>query len=79
MLYGPLINDWFKRFQYLTIWLSVPNTLITIYSISLISECFNGKIWPNRIFSFSVGIILFTIFKNYNLFTLNTKFETSNK
>lgn len=61
MLYGPIINDWFKKYQYLTIWLSVPNTYISIYSVGLISEYFNGKVWPNRIFSFSVGIILFTV------------------
>lgn len=61
MLYGPQINDWFKKYQYITIWLSVPNTYISIYSVGLISEYFNGKVWPNRIFSFSVGIILFTI------------------
>jgi len=64
MLYGPLINDWFKKYQYITIWLSVPSTYVSIYSVSLISEYFNGKVWPNRIFSFSVGIILFTILAN---------------
>lgn len=64
MLYGPMINDWFKKYQYITIWLSVPTTYISIYSVSLISEYFNGKVWPNRIFSFSVGIILFTILAN---------------
>jgi hypothetical protein len=64
MLYGPLISDWFKKYQFITIWLSVPNTLISIYSVGLISEYFNGKVWPNRIFSFSVGIILFTILAN---------------
>jgi len=43
------------------VWLSVPCTLLSIYSTKLISEYFDGKMWPNRIFTFSVGIVMFTI------------------
>lgn len=61
MLYGQFINDWFKKYQNLLIFLSIPTTYISIYSVKLMSEYFEGKIWPNRIISFSVGIIFFTI------------------
>lgn len=61
MLYGQLINDWYKKYQFYIIFLSIPTTYISIYSVKLMSEYFNGKVWPNRIISFSVGIIFFTI------------------
>ncbi len=43
------------------IWLSVPNTLLSIYATKLLTEYFEGKMWPNRIFTFSIGIVMFTI------------------
>lgn len=61
MLYGQFVNDWFKRYQHFIIFLSVPTTYISIYSVKLLSEYFEGKVWPNRIISFTVGILFFTI------------------
>lgn len=43
------------------IWASVPNTFLSIYATKLITQYFDGKMWPNRIFTFSIGIIMFTI------------------
>ena len=43
------------------VFLSVPNTILSIYAAKMLSDVFEGKIWPNRIFTFSIGIIMFTI------------------
>jgi len=34
---------------------------LSIYSVRLISEYFDGKMWPNRILTFSIGIVMFTM------------------
>ena len=59
-LHGQFLFEWFKKYEYYLIWISVPSTLISIRAIKLINEYFNGSIWPNRILTFSIGIILFT-------------------
>lgn len=64
ILYGQLISEWYKKYQHIIVWLCVPSTYISVYSVNMISEYFNGKVWPNRIISFSVGLILFTILAN---------------
>ena len=43
------------------VFLSVPNTLLSIYAAKILTEVFEGKMWPNRIFTFSIGIIMFTV------------------
>ena len=60
-LYGQFIHNFYKKHEMWLIWLSVPNTLLSIYATRLLTEYFNGKMWPNRIFTFSIGIIMFTI------------------
>ena len=60
-LYGQFISDFYKKYQWYLIFLSVPNTILSIYAAKLLAEVFEGKIWPNRIFTFSIGIIMFTI------------------
>ena len=60
-LYGQFIHDFYNKYELWLIWLSVPTTWLTIYATRLLTEYFNGKMWPNRIFTFSIGIIMFTI------------------
>lgn len=60
-LYGQFIHEFYKKYQWYLIFLSVPNTILSIYAAKILSEVFEGKIWPNRIFTFSIGIVMFTI------------------
>ena len=60
-LYGQFIHDSFKKYQWYLIFLSLPCSYFSIIAARLISEYFNGKMWPNRIFTFSIGIVMFTI------------------
>lgn len=64
-LYGQFLHEAFKRYQYPMLLLSMPNTLLSIYSVKLISEHFDGKIWPNRIFTFSIGMLMFTMLTTF--------------
>lgn len=63
-LHGQFLSDWFKKYEYYLIWLSVPSTLLSIRAIKLVNEFFDGKIWPNRILTFTIGIILFSLLTN---------------
>jgi hypothetical protein len=65
-LHGQFLWDWFKKYEYYLIWISVPTTLISIRAIKLINQHFNGLIWPNRILTFTIGIILFTFLTSYH-------------
>ena len=60
-LYGQFIHESFKKYQWYLIFLSLPCTYFSIIAARLISEYFEGKMWPNRIFTFSIGIVMFTI------------------
>ena len=60
-LYGQFIHDFYKKYELWLIWLSVPNTLLSIYAAKILTEYFEGKMWPNRILTFAIGIIMFTI------------------
>lgn len=65
-LHGQFINEWFRKWQYYLIFLSVPTTYISIIGIKLVNEYFEGKMWPNRILTFTVGIILFTFLTSFH-------------
>lgn len=60
-LYGQFIHEYYKKYQWGLILLSIPCTYFSIIAARLISEYFDGKMWPNRIFTFSIGIVMFTI------------------
>jgi hypothetical protein len=60
-LYGQFIHEFYRKYQWYLIFLSIPNTILSIYAAKILAEVFEGKIWPNRIFTFSIGIIMFTI------------------
>ena len=64
-LYGQFIHEAFKKYQWYLILLSLPCTYFSIIAARLISEYFNGKMWPNRIFTFSIGIVMFTILTQF--------------
>jgi hypothetical protein len=65
-LHGQFLSEWFKKYEYYLIFISVPSTLISIRAIKLINEHFNGLIWPNRILTFTIGIILFTFLTSFH-------------
>lgn len=65
-IHGQFLSEWFKKYEYYLIFISVPTTLISIRAIKLINEHFNGLIWPNRILTFTIGIILFTFLTSYH-------------
>lgn len=60
-LYGQFINDYYKKNQHWLILLSIPCTYLAVYSNKLTTEYFDGKVWPNRIISLSIGLIGFYI------------------
>lgn len=59
-IHGQFIHEWFRKYELYLIWISVPTTLVSIRAIKLINEYFEGKIWPNRIITFTIGIIFFS-------------------
>lgn len=65
-LHGQFINPAFKKYEYLLIFLSVPNTYVSIRAIKMISDQFQGQVWPNRILTFGIGLIMFTILSYYH-------------
>jgi hypothetical protein len=65
-IHGQFLSEWFKKYEYYLVWISVPSTLISIRAIKLINEYFNGLIWPNRILTFTIGIILFTFLNSFH-------------
>jgi hypothetical protein len=60
-LHGQFINPWFKKYEYILLFLSVPNTYISIRAIKMISDYFQGQVWPNRMLTLSIGLVMFTI------------------
>lgn len=60
-LHGQFIHPWFKKYETYLLFLSVPVTYLSIKSVKYINDYFNGQMWPNRILTFSVGMILFTV------------------
>ena len=60
-LYGQFVHEFYKKHQLYMILLSVPCTWMTICAVKYITEYFDGELWPNRILTFSLGIIMFTV------------------
>ncbi len=65
-IHGQFLSEWFKKYQMYLIWISVPSTFVSIRAIKLINEHFNGLIWPNRILTFTIGIIFFTVLTSFH-------------
>jgi hypothetical protein len=60
-LYGQFIHEFYKKYQYWLSLLSIPTTIISVYAARILSESFDGKMWPNRILTFCIGMIMFSI------------------
>ena len=65
-IHGQFIHPWFKKYELYLIWISVPTTYVSIKAIKLVNEYFEGKIWPNRIITFTIGIIFFSFLTAYH-------------
>lgn len=65
-IHGQFLSEWFKKYEMYLIWISVPSTFVSIRAIKLINEHFNGLIWPNRILTFTIGIIFFTVLTSFH-------------
>lgn len=64
-LYGQFIHEFFRKYQHWLILVSVPCTYLAVYANKLTTEYFDGKVWPNRIISLSIGLIGFYILSSY--------------
>lgn len=64
-LYGQFVHPFFKKYQLWLLPVSIPMTAISLMAVKLITEHFDQKTWPSRIFTFSIGIIMFTLLNNY--------------
>lgn len=60
-LYGQFIHSFFKKYEHWLILLSIPCTWMSIKAVENISDHFDGKMWPNRMFTFGIGLIMFTL------------------
>jgi len=59
-LQGAIKYNWYEKYLWPILLLSVPIGWIYIKSVSLFVEGFNGQIWPSRIIGFSIGVFVFT-------------------
>ena len=60
-LQGHLWNKWIKDHPFLMAMLGMPlGYLVILGSRKMVSLC-DGETWPNRIFGFTLGVIVFTI------------------
>lgn len=64
-IYGQFVSDTYKKYQWFLVLLSVPTTIISAKAIQLITEHFDQKTWPSRMFTFSIGIVMFTLLSSY--------------
>ena len=64
-LYGQFIHEFYKKYENYLILLSIPCTWMSIKAVGYISEYFDGKMWPNRMFTFGIGIIMFTTLTSF--------------
>ncbi len=69
-LYGQFISNFYKKYQYWLVLLSIPTTMISVYAARILAEAFNGQMWPNRILTFCIGMIMFSLL---TLFYFNEK------
>lgn len=46
---------------WISVLISIPAVITTIYSVRYMVAGFDGLMWPSRVISFSIGVIVFTI------------------
>ena len=59
---GQLIWQWAKDWRWPLMLLGVPITWLFMEGTRYLVEGFNGEFWPSRFISFSMGILIFTLF-----------------
>ena len=59
---GQLIWQWAKDWRWGLMLLGVPITWLFMEGTRLLVTGFNGEFWPSRFISFSMGILVFTLF-----------------
>lgn len=59
--------QWFEKYGWLILLLSIPNTLLYLKSVENFIAHFNGTLWESRFLGFSIGIIVFAVM-SYLLF-----------
>lgn len=58
---GQFMSSKIKDNIWISVLISIPAVITTIYSVRYTVEGFNGLMWPSRVLSFSVGVVVFTI------------------
>lgn len=57
---GQFKYEWIKPTNFFVACLGIPISYCYIYAIKYLVEDFEGKMWPSRLLSFAVGIVIFT-------------------
>ena len=64
-MYAPLKIEWFKDKQWISYVIAIPITFLFMKGIEICVECFDGVMWPARLFTFTLGVISFTFLTSY--------------
>lgn len=60
-LQGNIKYNWYERYPWIILGISVPMAWLYIKSVEAFVEHFNGEIWPSRLIGFGIGIIVFAL------------------
>jgi hypothetical protein len=60
-LQGAIKYNWYEKYMWVILLISVPITWLYIKSVTYLVYGFGGQIWPSRLIGFSIGIIVFTL------------------
>lgn len=74
-LQGTLKYNWFQKYPMLILLSSIPLTLIYLHSVQKFYDATNKEIWPGRLISFGVGVIVFSLMSHF-LFKEVINFKT---
>ena len=66
-LQGTLKYNWYEKYPIIILLSGIPLTLIYLFSVKKFYLATNGEIWPGRLISFGIGVIVFS-FMSYFLF-----------
>lgn len=59
-LQGAIKYNWYEKYLWLILILSIPISWLYIKSVTYLVEGCGGEIWPSRLIGFAVGIIVFS-------------------
>lgn len=60
-LQGAIKYNWYEKYLWLILILSIPISWLYIKSVTFLVEGCGGEIWPSRLIGFAVGIIVFSL------------------